>query len=261
MAQKFAPAIQVFKTATTLAQIINETAIIEVELHKYATGAPADYANWHDHAENLAKHRPLFVACCNTFRGERLVELSELWTSRTGDVMEKLTIDLLKLISITKESVDIAFEVTQEVEAQPVGIHRRTFIVLEALLLILETIRCLSSLQSVLSQQYPGDLDFKLLQPLLFREPSYPLKLMHDIIEEGLLCLHGTDDSSWEHVGSKFHTWASGQFDEPLTLDFILARDVSPDMAQGLQVGLGRILFFIGPHFLLPIPHDFLTRR
>jgi len=127
--------------------------------------------------------------------------------------------------------------------------YRRKFIVLEVLLLTLEIVRYLSSLQRVLSQQYPGNLDHETIQPFLFWEVLNPYRVMHDTIEEGLLSLHSMD-GSWETVGFKYHKWATGQFDEPLTLDYILPRDISPDIAQSLQRELGQILFFIGTHSL-----------
>jgi len=246
MAQKFAPAIQVFKTATTVTQIINETAIIQCELHKHATANPTEFANWHDYADSLAKHRLFFAACCNTFRRKRLIEHEDLWTSRTGNVIEKLTVDMFRLISVTWKSIEIAFETGQEGALQPLGMYRRKFIVLVVLLLTLEIVRYLSSLQNVLRQHYPGNLDHKAIQQFLFWEVLNPFRVMHDTIEEGLLCLHSMD-GSWETVGFKFYKWATGQFDEPLTLNYILPRDISPDIAQGLQRELGQILFFIGP--------------
>jgi len=114
MPEKFAPAIQVFNTATTLAKIINETAILQVELHKLATAYPLKLANWHDYADSLAKHRLFFAACCNTFRRKRLTEHEDLWTSRTGNVIEQLTVDMFRLISIARKSIEIAFAATQE---------------------------------------------------------------------------------------------------------------------------------------------------
>jgi len=116
MAQKSAPAIQVFKTATTVTQIINETAIIQCKLHKHAIANPTEFSSWHDYADGLAKHRLFFAACCNTFRRKRLIELEDLWTSRTGNVIETLTVNIFRLISVTRKSIEIAFETRQEGE-------------------------------------------------------------------------------------------------------------------------------------------------
>jgi len=195
MAQKLAPAIQVFKTATTVTQIINETAILQFELHKLATAYPLEYANWHGYADDLAKYRLFFVACCNTFRWKPLADHANVWTSRTGNVLEKLTGDILRLISVTKESLEIAVEATPDRDPHPLTVCCRKFVILELLFLILEITRYLSTLQNVLSRQYPGNLDHKATQPSLFWEVLNPFRVMRDTIREGLLCLHSMHGS------------------------------------------------------------------
>jgi len=247
MVPVFARPVQVFKTTTAIAQIVNQVALDQPDLNKFIAANPRECANWHIMAHSLLLEHPFLVGCCNEMRRKRLTDLANLWTRPVANTIEKLTIDMLRLIETTSELIQKADDATKETVSNPFSGFSRKFIVLELLFLTLELTRYLVSLRKALERQYPGDLDFRTRQPRLFNEPENPFELMHDTIRDGLLCLHSME-GSWEHHGSKFRTWVSGQFDPPLTLDFLLPRDVSPVMAQGLQVGLGQILFFIGSY-------------
>jgi len=197
-------------------------------------------------AEDVVKHHFFFNGWCNSLRRYNLSDLGDLWEHRDAVHLQKLTADLLGLMQTTNFALVAAL--TSLAEGSPTLVERvkLNYRVLRAVYFSLESRRYTGTLKMLFVQRCKESFEFETSQPLLVREPPKMFLYIYTALQSAFLCLEQIDSARWKDTRMRLFTWGIGQFDEPMTLDFLLSQDATFGLRDGILRGLDRMLFSVG---------------
>ena len=236
----FAPPMQVVESVAALTQAIGQTILIHIALMAIYKTDPVEFKQMEVLARVVWSNVIFLTAWCNYMRRRTVHELSS-WKARHGQVFVAFTVGLQHL----GRNAEIILKYTLGAltkQASLIDKIYRSWRILNALYFSLEMKRCLNNMTWIIIKRDPGSLN-NIRQPYLCHELPFKFKFMFETLQSASLYLEQFDAALWKDVRIRLSAWGIEQFDEPMTLDFIMQQDDVQTLKESILEGVSCLLY------------------